>query len=66
LGLGHREFGNEKPPAPVRKRRLDPGDRFCSEDFSLRTSDELLHPATLGSVSSQVGTTSFREAIPDV
>jgi hypothetical protein len=66
LELGHRESGNKKPPSPVRKRRLDPGDCFCSEDFSLRTSDEFPHPATLGFVSAQVGTLRFSKGIPDV
>jgi hypothetical protein len=42
------------------------GRLICSEDFSLRTSDEFPQPATLGFVSSQVGTLRFHGGIPDV
>jgi hypothetical protein len=60
-GWDTRNAETKKPPTPFQEAAVGSGRRFCSEDFSLRTSDEFPHPATLGVSPPRLASPAFAE-----
>ena len=60
-GWSHQEPGQQKSAVPSGKALHKAWRDFCSEDFSLRTSSESLHSATVGFLRPRLASLGFTQ-----